>query len=194
MNYRLERRPLLVALAGPNGAGKSTFYDTFLSVEPLTFVNADLLSAALGVGVYEAARYAEQRRQELVADGESFVFETVLSDPVGEKVEFLQTAAERGYAVVLFFIGLDSADTSLARVAQRVTHGGHDVPDEKILTRYGRTLRNLRRAVRVLPTVAILDNSNLREPYRFLAGYEESKLVERGDPWPGWFQAVIEGS
>ena len=191
MNYRLERRPIIIALAGSNGAGKSTFFDTFLSVEPLTFVNADLLSAELKVDAYAAAQFAEQRRQELVAARESFVFETVLSDPIGEKVEFLQQAAQQGYAVVLFFVGLDSASTSLARVAQRVTHGGHDVPDDKIFTRYGRTLSNLRRAIQTLPTVAIFDNSDLREPYHFLAGYEDGKLVERCATWPAWFANVV---
>ena len=193
MDYRLARRPILIALAGSNGAGKSTFFDTFLSVERLTFVNADLLSAELKVDAYAAAKFAEQRRRELVAARESFVFETVLSDPVGEKVEFLREAATKGYAVVLFFIGLDSANTSLARVAQRVTHGGHDVPDDKVLTRYERTLSNLRRAIQTLPTVAIFDNSDLRDPYKFLAGYEDGKLVERCNAWPAWFVNVTAG-
>ena len=193
MDYCLERRPILIALAGSNGAGKSTFFDTYLSVERLTFVNADLLSTELKVGAYAAAKFAEQRRQELVAARESFVFETVLSDPVGEKIEFLREAAKQGYAVVLFFIGLDSANTSLARVAQRVTHGGHDVPDDKILTRYQRTLSNLRRAIQTLPTVAIFDNSDLRDPYKFLAGYEDGKLMERCDVWPAWFADATAG-
>ena len=191
MNFRLERRPIIIALAGSNGAGKSTFFDTFLSVENLTFVNADVLAAELKVGAYEAAKFAEQMRQELQADGRSFVFETVLSDPVGEKVDLLRRAAATGYAVVLFFIGLDSENTSIQRVAQRVTHGGHDVPDEKIRSRYQRTLSNLRRAIQILPTVAIFDNSDLRTPYRFLAGYENGSLVERSDPWPEWFANVV---
>lgn len=191
MDFHLERRPIVIALAGSNGAGKSTFFDTFLSVEELTFVNADVLAAELEVGAYEAANFAERMRQELVADGKSFVFETVLSDPVGEKVEFLRLAAMKGYAVVLFFIGLDSENTSIKRVAQRVTQGGHDVPDEKIRSRYQRTLSNLRHAIRVLPTVAIFDNSDLRQPYRFLAGYENGGLAESNDPWPAWFANVV---
>ena len=191
MNFRLGRRPILIALAGSNGAGKSTFYDAFLSVEPLTFVNADIIAAELGIRAYEAAKFAEERRQEFVADGKSFIFETVLSDPVGEKIEFLRLAVTKGYAVVLFFIGLDSENTSIQRVAQRVTQGGHDVPDEKIRSRYQRTLSNLRRAIRILPTVATYDNSDLRRPYRFLAAYENGSLVERSDPWPPWFADAV---
>ena len=191
MDFRLERRPIIIALAGSNGAGKSTLFDTFLSVEVLTFVNADVLAAELKVGAYEAAQFAEERRQQLVADGESFVFETVLSNPTGEKVEFLRLAAKKGCAVVFFFIGLDSAETSIERVAQRVTQGGHDVPDGKIRSRYQRTLTNLRRAIQTLPTVAIFDNSDLQQPYRFLAGYETGNLVERSNDWPAWFAGVV---
>ncbi len=191
MDFRLERRPIIIALTGSNGAGKSTFFETFLSVETLTFVNADVIAAELKIGAYEAAKFAEERRRELVTSRQSFVFETVLSDPVGEKVAFLQQAVEKGYTVVLFFIGLDSENTSIERVAQRVTHGGHDVPDDKIRSRYQRTLSNLRRAMQVLPTVAVFDNSDLRQPYRFLACYENGSLVERSDLWPEWFADVV---
>jgi len=64
----------------------------------------------------------------LVAQGESFVFETVFSDPVGDKLKFLRRASTRGYTVVLCFIGLASPELCDERVAMRVLQGGHDVP------------------------------------------------------------------
>jgi predicted ABC-type ATPase len=108
---------LIVALAGPNGAGKSTFYHAHLRLAGLRFVNADVLARALKINAYEAANVADSLRRELVRQRESFVFETVFSDPVGDKIGFLREAAAAGYTVVLCFIGISGADVSEQRVA-----------------------------------------------------------------------------
>jgi len=81
-----------------------------------------------------------------VRQRESFVFETVFSDPVGDKLSFLKAAAQSGYTVVLCFIGVSGPETSEQRVAMRVSQGGHDVPAEKLISRYPRTMSNLEAA------------------------------------------------
>ena len=106
MNLPLDRRPIIVALAGPNGAGKTTFHDAHLEPAALRFINADLLARELDLEAEAAARLAEALRRQLVKQRESFVFETVFSDPVGDKLGFLKEAANSGYAVVLCFIGI----------------------------------------------------------------------------------------
>ena len=143
----LERRPILLVLAGPNGAGKSTFYYAHLLPYGLRFVNADELSLQLALDPYKAAEVADQIRRELLAQRESFVFETVFSDPVGAKLEFMKEAEQAGYTVVLFFIGVDKPKVSEERVAMRVAQGGHDVPHDKLVSRYGRVMKNLERAM-----------------------------------------------
>ena len=182
----------MVAIAGPNGAGKSTFFARFIQPAALPFVNADVLAEANKIGAYEAAKLAEELRADLIARSESFVFETVLSDPVGAKVEFLRRAAEKGYAVVLCFIGLSSPEESDARVALRVTKGGHDVPTGKLMARYPRTLDNLVRAMQVLPCVLVYDNSDLAQPFRFLAEYRAGLPVRSGGDFPAWFSRLVE--
>jgi len=62
---------------------------------------------------------------------------------------------------VLCFIGLSSARRSAERVAMRVSQGGHDVPTDKLKSRFPRTLANLKGAIRTLPHVLVFDNSNL---------------------------------
>ena len=186
----LDRQPVLVAIAGPNGAGKSTFFEQFIRPSGLRFVNADILSQESGLGAYEAAEMAERLRGELIGRRESFVFETVLSDPVGEKVTRLRQVAADGYQVVLCFIGLDSALESDARVALRVTRGGHDVPTEKLMARYPRTLANLALALRTLAHVLVYDNSNLADPYHLVAEYREGTQVRGGGLPPEWFRAL----
>lgn len=131
----LDQRPIVVALAGPNGAGKTTFYRAHLARTGLPFVNADLLSHELDVDPYSGAHLADSLRRALVARGASFVFETVLSDPVGDKAAFLEGAVEQGYTVVLCYLGLDSADQSAQRVQMRVSQGGHDGSILFVLTR-----------------------------------------------------------
>ena len=187
MTSPFDARPIVVAIAGPNGAGKSTFHAAHVAAAGLRFVNADDLARELGVDVLEAARLANELRKTLVEQRESFVFETVFSDPVGDKVEFLRKAiAEKGYTVVLCFIGLDSAEISRERVAMRALQGGHDVPDDKLATRFPRTQANLARAIRSLPDVFVYDNSDLAHPFREVARFRDGKPVILRPPLPAW--------
>lgn len=183
----LDRRPLVLALAGPNGAGKSTFFEAHLKASGLRFLNADVLARELDADAYEAARMSAALRNELVRQRESFIFETVFSDPVGDKLGFLQQTAASGYAVVLCFIGIASAATSGQRVAMRVSQGGHDVPAEKLAARFPRTLANLAAAIRELPCVLVFDNDDLRTPFRQVAVYTRGRQVELNQPIPPWF-------
>ncbi|QDT37027.1 zeta toxin family protein [Stratiformator vulcanicus] len=186
-----DQRPLLICIAGSNGAGKSTFFHSQLKDRVgLPFVNADVLAEALEVGAYEAAEIAESVRQTFVEEQRSFVFETVLSDPVGAKVEFLRQAGESGYTVVMCFVGIGEALTSQKRVAMRVLQGGHDVPDTKIFERFDRTLANLRRAIDSLPHVLVYDNSDLNHPYRLVAAFESSQPIDLADSLPEWLTSV----
>lgn len=188
MTLPLDARPIIVVLAGPNGAGKSTFHEAHLQQAGLRFVNADDLARDVGITAYEAAELANQLRRELVRQRESFVFETVLSDPVGDKIDFLKDATRAGYAVVLCFIGLDRAETSAQRVAMRVLQGGHDVPEGKLVTRFDRTLANLHRAIRELPIVHVFDNSDLRYPFRRVAEFDHGKAVMMSRRVPAWLK------
>lgn len=193
MSSPFDARPVVVAVAGPNGAGKTTFYEAHLQPGGLRFLNADELSRELEVDAYEAAGVAGRLRETLLDQGESFVFETVFSDPVGEKVAFLARAAEKGHAVVLCFVGLDGPEASEERVAMRVLQGGHDVPREKLRERFPRTLANLARAIRVLPHVLVYDNSDLARPFRKVAEYRGGRLVAKHGRWPRWLPREPEG-
>jgi predicted ABC-type ATPase len=185
MTSPFDQRPIIVAIAGPNGAGKTTFFHAHLAAAGLRFVNADDLARELEIDAAEAAELAGALRASLVAQRESFVFETVFSDPVGDKVDFLRGAASDGYTVVLCYIGLASAEQSDERVAMRVMQGGHDVPPDRIAARFPRSLANLARAVATLPHVLVYDNSDLSRPYRLVAEYEGGVTVRVLDP-PAW--------
>ena len=192
MSFPIDQRPLIVAVAGPNGAGKTTFYHSHLKPAGLRFINADVLALELDMVPYAAARVAGSLRSALVDQRESFVFETVFSDPVGDKLAFLNDAVERGYMVVLCFIGISGPEVSEQRVAMRVSQGGHDVPSEKLVTRYPRTLANLQSAIRALPHVWIFDNDDLKKPFRKVVVYEHGRRIFEGKPAPKWLRTILE--
>ncbi|HEY2468946.1 MAG TPA: zeta toxin family protein [Terracidiphilus sp.] len=194
MSSPLDQRPIVVALAGPNGAGKTTFYYAHLQPAGLRFVNADLLARELNIDPYEAASLAASIREELIRQRESFVFETVFSDPVGDKLSFLTDAAAAGYTVLLCFIGTSGSEVSEERVAMRVSQGGHDVPAEKLVTRYPRILKNLREALRILPHVWVFDNDDLRCPFRLVAVCESGTLRKLQRPVPAWLRPLLPSS
>jgi predicted ABC-type ATPase len=130
-------------------------------------------------------------RRALVTRGESFVFETVFSDPVGERIAFLEEARRCGYVVVLCYIGLAGPEQSAERVAMRVSQGGHDVPDDKLRARFPRTLENLRASLLRLPHVLIYDNTDLTVPYRPVAAFHHGNMTRIQDPTPEWLRSMI---
>ena len=187
----IDRRPVIVALAGPNGAGKTTFYYAHLQPAGLRFVNADVLARELRIEPYAAARVASAIRRELVNQRESFSFETVFSDPVGEKLAFLKDVAQAGYNTILCFIGTASPRISEQRVAMRVSQGGHDVPAKKLQERFPRILANLKAAFRELPNVWVFDNNDLRTPYRLVAIAQNGRVVKLQRPVPRWLAPLL---
>ena len=191
MTPPLDSRPIIVALAGPNGAGKTTFYYTNVQQAGLRFVNADSLGRELGLDAYGAARVADAVRRQLMEQRESFAFETVFSDPVGDKLAFLKEAAKNGYTVVLCFIGISGPEVSEQRVAMRVSQGGHDVPSGKLVTRFPRILKNLKTAIREVRHVWIFDNDELRQPYRRVAVFKDGEKVILDKSLPKWLVPTL---
>lgn len=200
--------PLLLMLAGSNGAGKSTFYDAYLAPLGVPFINADRIAAELREGMRvwpknltglpwdEAARrLADEERQASILLRRSFATETVLSDPVGAKVAMLDDARERGFIVWLVFIGISSAELSLARVRERVrSRAGHDVPAERIRARYPRTLANLPGAVTAASVAVLLDNDLPDQPFRFVVQFENGIPVRASGLKPQWAERLLRGA
>ncbi len=109
------------------------------------------------VDSYLAADLAEFIRQQLLANGISFTYETVMSH--AGKLDFLQQARDNGYRVYLYFIATEDAEINVSRVNVRVAQQGHDVPPEIIKSRYFKSLLQLKQAVKITNRAYIWDNS-----------------------------------
>lgn len=187
----LDLRPVIVAIAGPNGAGKTTFFYSHIASAGLRFIEADSLANELGIDAYSAAKIADRLRAQLVSMKESFAFETILSDPAGDKIDFLKRAVELGYTVVMCFIGLDDYKLSEMRVTMRVSQGGHDVPTEKLRSRFPRTMKNLNAAITMLPIVYVFDNSDMNRSFRRIATFKNGEQISSSPSPPNWFKALL---
>lgn len=185
-------KPQLVVIAGPNGAGKSTFYKAFLARMDLPYLNADDVEAETGLDSIEAARLLDTMRAQLIDDKMGFITETVFSDPYGSKLDMIRSAVEAGYEVVLVYIGLASPALSERRVEQRIAKGGHDVPRDRLASRYERSLANLKEAIAFVPNVKLYDNSLADEPFRLVATFQNGALTSRmKGRLPGWARDVV---
>lgn len=176
--------PVLIMLTGSNGAGKTTFFQRYLAPVGIPFVNADEIARALFPDSpedksYEAMLIAEQLRADLLERRETFCMETVLSDTQGAKLGFLQQAHDVGYRVIVVFIRLASPQLSQARVHTRVRKGGHNVPADKLLARFSRTLANAEKALAIADLGVLVDNSLASQPYRWIETWENGSCVER---------------
>ena len=136
MNETLKK-PEVVVFAGPNGSGKSTITD-LLRPTGMSYINADEIQRVLGCENIEAAQIAEERRELYLKEHESFCFETVLSTP--RNLNLLRRAKQENFFIRCYYVLTADAQINVARVASRVSAGGHDVPVEKIISRYDRAL------------------------------------------------------
>lgn len=187
-------RPSLVLLAGPNGAGKSTLHRTRIAPSFAgPFINADIiqhdeLRDPSMEASYEAARIAEARRNEMLEARRSFATETVFSHP--SKLAIIDAARTCGYLVVVLHVGVDSPDLSVARVRVRVGEGGHDVPEEKIRTRYERGQALIREAVLRADRGMVFDNSLLNVAPQQMLVFAAGRLAKASPTLPRWIRTA----
>jgi len=177
-------------LAGPNGAGKSTLYETVIGPRlTAPFINADLIQRnelrdASMTAAYRAAAIAERRRRELLQRRRSFVSESTFSHP--SKLALVHEAQAAGFRIVMFHVSVDQARLSVSRVAQRVTEGGHDVPQAKILERFERNQPLIRQAVLLADQAFVYDNSRLNvAPQRTIA-FRNGAVISTSPPIVAW--------
>lgn len=118
----------------------------------------------------------------------SFTFETVMSSP--DKVDFLQKAQQAGFRTYLYFVATEDPEINIARVHHRVETGGHPVPEDKIISRYSRSLNLLFEAVRYAERTYVFDNSGHERVWiaEVTAG-EEIEL--KTDLMPVWFKTAL---
>ena len=145
-NHNMAKQSVYI-IAGPNGSGKTTFARSFLPnyVNCPNFVNADLI--ALGLAPFEpraaaikAGKLVLQQIHEHMQRSVDFAFETTLSGK--SYATLLSELKKKGYGIHLFFLWIPSPELAIARIKDRVTEGGHNVPAEDVRRRFIRGIHN----------------------------------------------------
>jgi len=181
-------KPLAIILAGHNGSGKSTlWYDHIVDAIRIPLVNADRMMLSVLPAVSDprtlpkwatAIRDADPEWMLVAQKGvESFVAnaigrkvpfaqETVFSywhensdGTVSSKIDLITNLQQKGYFVLLLFVGLRDVQLSIARVNSRKNAGGHDVAIDRLIDRFPRTQKAIAHAIGIADAAMLMDNS-----------------------------------
>ncbi len=193
-------KPNLIVVAGPNGAGKTTITEKLLRHEWMdgcVYINPDVIAQEKFGGwnsqeaIVKAANHAQEIREDCLATMKSMAFETVFSIP--EKVHFVNQAKEAGFFIRLFFICTNDPSINAQRVALRVMEGGHDVPIQKIINRYYRSIANCIEVVPIVDRAYFYDNSETDQDPKLLFKVINGELIKKYNEYTPWARNVAAG-
>lgn len=179
--------PRIRLIAGPNGAGKTTLLRTLVQqkVPVGQYINPDDIARHIDFsGILRRVRnetgdktkwpsvsrdfsdvyaallaqaVALGLRKDWLGHQLSLTYESVMSHE--SHLAFVDEAVEAGFEPYLYYICTSSPELHKARVRQRVKLGGHNVPEDKIETRYRRSLELLKQMAQKCRRVYFFDNS-----------------------------------
>ena len=200
--------PVLFVLAGVNGAGKSSLGGALIRSAGLSYFNPDeaarRIRSATGCTEEEGnARAWEEGRWRLetaINDRFSYAFETTLGGHTMPSL--IARAADAGFDVLMWFVGLSDPELHVARVRARVAAGGHDIPEEMIRRRWETSRRNVIALMPRLAELKLFDNSETGDAAagtlpipRLLLHWTRDRIVAPAvkalQETPEWAKAIV---
>ena len=173
----MHKKPEIIVFAGPNGSGKSTITRMANIIEP--YINADDIRKSSHCTDLEAAQMADLMRNKLILEHRSFTFETVLS--TDRNLELLKRAKDEGYFIRCIYVLTADWHINILRVRARKESGGHDVPTDKIVTRYQRAFKLIPKLIDICDVCHIYDNSD--KPIRIFKKRKDENFYWENDFW-----------
>lgn len=140
------------------------------------------------INSYSIAAFADFLRNSYIKRGVSFSAETVFSHPT--KLDFLKMAKQNGYKIYIYFISTSDPRLNIERVKQRVEEGGHDVPQDKITSRYDRCMKQFADALLYADRAFFWDNSTT-EMVMFAELTADHRLEIIASKIPEWFKKYV---
>ena len=181
----MDKKPQVYIIAGPNGSGKTTFASEFLPKYAGTpaFINADTIARGLSgfspdAVALKAGRILLEQIETYASKKTNFAFETTLSGMT--YLSRFKDLKKEGYAIHIFFLWIPDVKLSLARVANRVKMGGHDIDEKVVRRRFHKGISNFFRHYRqVLDSWSLFDNSG-KAPHLIVEGKGgEPKILDQ---------------
>ena len=176
-------------IGGVNGVGKSSFTGVLKerSTDLGMIVDVDKITAELGGNALAGDKAALRKINECIDKGISFTQETTLSDRKTESTA--KEVRDLGYHVRLFYIGLDTAEESLSRIANRVKRGGHDIPQDDVVRRFAGRWEAVAKVLPYCDEAEFYDNDN---GFALVAEYRNGELRTVGSRRPQWLMELLQ--
>ncbi|MCX6075104.1 MAG: zeta toxin family protein [Campylobacterales bacterium] len=171
----------------------STLLKSVNLLEDVAFLNYSddkLIFSNVNINSYLASVCADFIRTKLLEARKSFTFETVMSSY--DKVELLKLSKKLGYKNYLYYIATSDPIINISRVKNRVAFKGHNVSEDKIISRYYRSLDYLQDAVKLSDRAYIFDNSSYEKTW-ICEITDGSKVDMKVDVAPKWvYQYLLD--
>lgn len=154
--------PLAVFLIGTNGCGKSSLRNYLNLADIQTNIDPDVLNRIYKnkypkTYQIESAKKALKMYDDALANRLNICLESTLSGR--GTMERIKAAKAAGYYVIGFYIGLNSVELNIERIALRVARGGHDIPADTVRRRFFESANNLVKIKDSFDLLHIIDNS-----------------------------------
>lgn len=176
-------------IGGVNGVGKSSFTGVLKSrtTDLGVIVDVDKITAQMGGKALEGGKRAIRIMEDCIRDGVSFTQETTLSGHRPKAAA--KRAKEAGYYIRLYYVGLDTAEESKRRIANRVARGGHNIGEADVERRFAGRWEALRAVLPFCDEAAFYDNDN---GFVEVAAYRNGELILEGERRPRWITELAE--
>ena len=193
------QKPVLWFVAGANGVGKTSFAFKHISAisGSTDFVNLDEIARGLSpinpeAWRLRAARFALQILAETLklenGSARSFTVESTLAGRTHLKT--IEAARLAGWPVHILYFAVKTPEIALARIARRVSVGGHDVPEADARRRFTRSLANLPEYLAACDFWRVYDN-NAAQPVAAAEG-RQGCISFRSEDWAGLPEGLPE--
>ena len=174
-------------IGGVNGVGKSSLTGVLKAqTDGLgMIIDVDKLTAQLGGSSLEGGKKAVRLMDDCMEKGVSFTQETTLSGY--RTAAAARRAKELGYVIRLHYVGLNTVEECLARIQNRVNHGGHDIPAADVLRRFQGRFEAVGRVLPYCDSADFYDNYN---GFQKVAEYRNGEMILLGETPPAWVREL----
>lgn len=181
-----------IVIAGVNGAGKSTLYQTLETIKQIDRINTDEIVRSFGNwknagDVIKAGKIAVKKIEECFRNGISFNQETTLCG--NSIINNIIKAKNLGYKIEVHYIGVESIEIAKERIAYRVEHGGHGIPNADVERRYYESFEHLRKIMNICDVVILYDNT---EAFNRFAIFHNGEAVMLSKELPDWYGKYLK--